>query len=200
MRNIGMAGVIYGVSKLPLMLNISCGYCFIMLLKQMNIFITWTWGPKHCVHFAIWTPRLRSIYFFTFISLKRFGIYTCSVVGKPINFFDGVSSGIWLNQESTGNVCFIQSVIASTVWFIWKARCNKIFNNEQMDCRKVSNMAIGHVREYFFAPPPHMGRNFILNNFTFADSPIMLIVVVFNADLFTAGLGFMVSDFKSNMP
>ncbi|XP_039119193.1 uncharacterized protein LOC120255437 [Dioscorea cayenensis subsp. rotundata] len=124
---------------------------------------------------------------------------TCSTVSKPINLSDGISSKLWLKQELTGNGRFIQSIIASTVWFIWKARCNKIFNNVQLDSYKVSCWATGHVREFSYAPSPHSGRNFILNNYTFADSPILLTATAFNANNSMDGLGFIASDYNANM-
>lgn len=123
----------------------------------------------------------------------------CSAASKPINLSDGISSGLWLNQEMTGNGPAIQSIIASSVWFIRKARCNKIFNNEHLDCHKVSRWAIAHVREYSCAPPPHLGKDFILNNYTFAHSPILLTVAVFNVNISIAGLGFIVSNYNASI-
>lgn len=124
---------------------------------------------------------------------------TCSAVRKPINLFDGVSSGLWLNQELTGNDNYTQYVIASTVWFIWKARCNKIFNNEQLDCHNISSRATRHVREYFFSSSLQLGKNFILNNFSIAGGPIMFTTAVYNEELFIAKLGFIVADSYSNL-
>lgn len=125
--------------------------------------------------------------------------FTCSVIRKPINLCQGISLSIWLDHVSSGNDNYIQSVIEANVWFIWKARCNIIFKSEELDCQKVSLKATGHVREYFCASSICLRNNFIMNNYTFADSPILMIAYAFNAELSFAGLGFIVFDFNSKM-
>jgi len=101
--------------------------------------------------------------------IKTQGIWNLisSVIRKPINLSHGISSGIWLCQDLTGNDLFTQSVIASTIWFIWKTRCNKIFKNDHLDYQRVSSQAIGHVREYFNLSPFHIGNFFYIKQFFF---------------------------------
>lgn len=124
--------------------------------------------------------------------------FSSSAIRKTINLSDGVSSGLWLNQELYGNDFHTQLVIAATLWFIWKAS-NKIFKLEDLNCQLVSNRAIRHIREYFFVSSPLWRSNFIMNNFTITDSPILLTASVHSPDLSIAGLGFIVSYHNSKM-
>lgn len=122
-----------------------------------------------------------------------------STARKNINMSDGVSSGFWLSQELSGNDIYTQSVIAATLWFIWKARCNEIFRTEDLDCQLVANRAVRHTREYFLTFSPLGRKNFIMANFFDSDSPIILTASVVSVDLSIAGLGFIVSDHTSKL-
>lgn len=57
-----------------------------------------------------------------------------NIIGKTFNFVDCFISGNWLSSSMASKDLFTQSVIAATAWHIWKARCNKVFRNENMDC------------------------------------------------------------------
>lgn len=112
---------------------------------------------------------------------------------------EGLISGKWLDQDLFGNDCFIQSVITATVWFIWKARCNKIFKGEDLNYLNVSTRAIGHAREFLFSSSCQLKNNSIINNFTIADSPILLVASICSAETTTAGLSFILSDSNSKV-
>ncbi|XP_039116586.1 uncharacterized protein LOC120252479 [Dioscorea cayenensis subsp. rotundata] len=129
------------------------------------------------------------------VKYGAFDIWKGNIPGKCSWFY----RGLWLDHSLLGNDSFTQSVIVATVWLIWKARCNKIFKEEELDCKRVSINAIRHVREYQLALSPLLKSSFVLNNFTIAESPILLIASVYNADSSSAGLGFIVSDYTSTL-
>lgn len=120
---------------------------------------------------------------------------TSTTIRKPIFFLNEISLGNWLNQEYSSNDFFTQSVIAATVWFIWKARCKKIFSNNHLNIEFVPSQAIGHVREYLNSSSVYIGKNFISNYLSFVDSTILITVVIFNEEASFAGCGFLVIDY-----
>lgn len=63
----------------------------------------------------------------------------------------------------------------------------------------MSNRAIGHVREFCFSSSLQLKNNFIMNNFTIVDSPILIVASIYNADLSIAGLSFILSDSNSKV-
>lgn len=156
-------------------------------------------GPQTMCSFCNLLPESAEHLFLNCHKSQQIWNLTCSIIGKHINLSQGISSGYWLDQELSGNDSYIQSVIAATIWFIWKARCNRIFKMEELDCQLVSIRATGHVREYSYASSLHLRNNFIMHNFDHANSPIMMIAYAHNSDLINAGLSFVVYDSNSNM-
>ncbi|KAH7679239.1 Reverse transcriptase zinc-binding domain-containing protein [Dioscorea alata] len=121
-----------------------------------------------------------------------------TIIKRYINLTDEIFSGHWILQGFSGNDTHTQSVIAATIWFIWKARCNRIFRDEGLDYHIIASRAIGHVREYSCTNSFQVRKYFIGDNFTFSDSPIILIASVYNLDGLIAGLGFITVDSFSN--
>lgn len=93
-----------------------------------------------------------------------------------------------------GKDLFIQHVIAATAWHIWKARCNKVFRNENLDCWLLASKSVAHFREYFYSYVSQPGRNLILNNFTAHDNLFMIIAAIWTRELSNSGAGFYLFD------
>lgn len=130
-------------------------------------------------------------------------LYTCtksqiiwnlisSEIRKPINLLNGITSGDWLVPNLIGNDHFTHYVIASTAWFIWKTRCNRLFRNEPLNCHKTSRLAIRHIREYLCTFSLNMGENFILNSFSITDIPFIFSASVWNSTSNSVGVGFII--------
>lgn len=107
---------------------------------------------------------------------------------------NGVTSGDWLNTALIAHDIYTKLVIASTTWFIWKARCNRIFRNEPLNCLTVYKSAIGHVREYSSISSIQIGKHFIQFNFSISDTPIIFVTANWNQATSTAGIGFLAVD------
>ena len=45
---------------------------------------------------------------------------------------------------------FFASIITTTIWQIWKARCNLVFKGTQLDFQWIAHRAIAHVEEQVF--------------------------------------------------
>ncbi|KAH7664993.1 Non-specific serine/threonine protein kinase protein [Dioscorea alata] len=88
-------------------------------------------------------------------------------VNFNIYFPDGFSSGTWLSCSNYSP--FTLAVIVAGAWFIWKARCDVIFNNISMNCMLIANRSVAHVNDNFLSNCCLLGRRLILNNFTSAD-------------------------------
>lgn len=85
------------------------------------------------------------------------------------------------------------------VWFLWKARCKKNFSSIQLNTELVSAQAIRHAREYLNSSFVYIDKNFISNNLSFADSPILITAAIFNDEVSLAGCGFIVIDYHSTL-
>ncbi|XP_039120733.1 uncharacterized protein LOC120257304 [Dioscorea cayenensis subsp. rotundata] len=106
--------------------------------------------------------------------------YVKNMIGKTFNFRNGFSSRSWLSPSESGLDLYTHSVIAVIARYIWKARCNKIFKNENLDCRSLASKAVAHTREYYYSSNSQQGRNLILHNFTALDSPFMVFSAFWN--------------------
>lgn len=115
---------------------------------------------------------------------------------KSIFFPQGITSGNWLLEDYSGNDLFSQSVIAAGVWFLWKARCKKVFSNIQLNTELVSVQAIGHAREFLYSYYVYSRKFFYLS---FVDSPILITAAMVNEETSMAGCGFVVLDFNSSL-
>lgn len=156
-------------------------------------------GPLNMCPFCKLFPETAEHLFLNCSKTQLIYNNTCYIIRKPINLGQGLSSGIWLDHEVSGNDNYIQSVIAANVWFIWKARCNNIFKSEEVDYHTVSLRATRHVREYLCASNFCLKNNFIMNNYTFADSPILMIAYAYNEEFSLVGLGFIVANFDAKI-
>lgn len=46
-----------------------------------------------------------------------------------VDFVNGITSGSWLEGYRNYDQLFVASICASSIWWIWKTRCNKIFKD-----------------------------------------------------------------------
>lgn len=102
-------------------------------------------GPQTLCCFCNLNPESVEHLFLTCSKTQEIWNLISNAIRKPIHIPNGISSGNWLNQEFSGNDIFTQSVIATTVWFIWKARCKLIFSNAPLNNVLVSSQATGQL-------------------------------------------------------
>lgn len=50
-----------------------------------------------------------------------------SIADTKINLLAMFAGGEWLDFNINGNSKYVASIIAATLWQIWKSRCKKIF-------------------------------------------------------------------------
>lgn len=51
--------------------------------------------------------------------------------GDEVLFVDHIAMGDWLNLRLQGNSKYLASLIATTIWFILKCRCDYIFRQKE---------------------------------------------------------------------
>lgn len=85
-------------------------------------------------------------------------------LGLNIAFPDNISSGAWISDCNfpRSTVC----IIATTIWFLWKSRCDAIFNNITPNYSQIINRAIAHVKDFLLENAKLRGRRLLLNNFS----------------------------------
>ncbi|XP_039133286.1 uncharacterized protein LOC120270351 [Dioscorea cayenensis subsp. rotundata] len=67
-------------------------------------------------------------------------------LGINISFPDLISAGLWISDYNFS--IHIVSVIAATIWFLWKARCDLIFNNIKPKFSNILSKVVIHVQEF----------------------------------------------------
>ena len=122
-----------------------------------------------------------------------------NLIAKTISFSNGFLSGMWLDAKHSSNSAFINSVIAATAWFIWKARCNSIFQNEPPGFNSITCKALAHANEYFLASTAQMERNLILSNFSTADGLFLFLSTFCTRDLSMGGASFYISNSNNSI-
>lgn len=113
-----------------------------------------------------------------------------SQVGNCINFSDGFGTNNWLINNNYS--LYISSIIAATSWFLWKARCEKIFKNINMHSHSIVCRALAYVKEYYMVPVKQFGKCLLLNNFFSADDPFLFISTTWNEVNLVSGFGFFI--------
>lgn len=81
-------------------------------------------------------------------------------------FTDGFCYGSWFLSISYSR--YIVPAISAGAWFIWKARCDAIFKNIQINYDAIVCKAIAHANEYTMQCSNLSGSKIILNNFSAA--------------------------------
>lgn len=109
-----------------------------------------------------------------------------------ISFPDNISAGFWLTDY---NLSFhTVSVIAACLWFLWKARCDAIFNNVKPNCFIIASKAIAHAKDHLLEKSSLLGRRLLLNNFTQANGLFLFYALRWNDSSKTGKVGFLVSN------
>lgn len=86
------------------------------------------------------------------------------ILGINISFPDYISSGFWITDYKF----FMHTifVIAANIWYIWKARCDAIFNNINPNFSSIAIRAVAHVKDFMKENTSLLGRHLLLNNFS----------------------------------
>ncbi|XP_039144737.1 uncharacterized protein LOC120282045 [Dioscorea cayenensis subsp. rotundata] len=108
-----------------------------------------------------------------------------------VNLLNLVDGGVWLDFSSNGNSLFLASIIAATLWQIWKSRCNLIFRQDSLDISKMANLVILHVKDFAVSSNGHLMRNYMMNNRPCPGALGVFSAVAWNITTGKGGLGFM---------
>ncbi|XP_039142228.1 uncharacterized protein LOC120279366 [Dioscorea cayenensis subsp. rotundata] len=108
-----------------------------------------------------------------------------------VNLLNLVDDGVWLDFSSNGNSLFLASIIAATLWQIWKSRCNLIFRQDSLDISKMANLVILHVKDFAVSSNGHLMRNYMMNNRPYPGALGVFSAAAWNITTGKGGLGFM---------
>lgn len=115
-------------------------------------------------------------------------------MGKRVSFHDGFTTGNWITSDHNSLSNFAKAVVATTAWYIWKARCNAIFKNEEPNFINISRKAYALAQEYFVAAKHYHSKSLILSNFLSADAPFLFSVAFCSGDLNFGVAGFYITN------
>ncbi|XP_039141230.1 uncharacterized protein LOC120278516 [Dioscorea cayenensis subsp. rotundata] len=118
-------------------------------------------------------------------------------IGSEFSFGDGFESGSWLVDATYSH--FAKSVIASSAWFIWKNRCDKIFRSASVSYQSVVCRALAHAGDFSRAQADQLGKRLILNNFTHSDGSFLFVSSYWNAANEVSGAGFFCANSNYNI-
>lgn len=100
------------------------------------------WNSRTCVLWSLlWNSR--TTVSFIVLKLKEFGI--SFLPWLPI-IFNSQSDLLWVNGLSN-LVTLWESIIAMTVWYLWKARCDVIFHNIHPNYSNIAHRAINYSKD-----------------------------------------------------
>lgn len=122
-----------------------------------------------------------------------------NLVGKTISFPNGFISGVWSETDHCVYPNFVKSVVVGSAWYIWKTRCNVIFRHEELDFNSIPRRAYALSQEYYTASNHQKGKNLILLNFSYPDSPFLFLTALFSRDFSLGGAGFFVTNSNYNI-
>ncbi|XP_039132528.1 uncharacterized protein LOC120269260 [Dioscorea cayenensis subsp. rotundata] len=115
------------------------------------------------------------------------------------NLVDLLTSGAWLDFSLAGNSKFVASIIASTIWHIWKCRCNFIFRQERPDFCKIANWAVLHVQDFLISPNSFKMQNYLMNSRPHPGFMGIFSAAAWNSATGIGGLGFVLIDSNANV-
>lgn len=153
--------------------------------------------PDPCIFCGLVLESADHLFKLCHFSIKIWNL-VASLAHIDTNLVDLVKSGLWLDLHSQGNSVFLASIIAATLWQIWKCRCNTIFRHECVGSDTVAKLVILHVNEFSISPNNHKMLNYIMHN---RPMPFMKIfsVAAWNEATGKGGLGFTFLDSKANV-
>ena len=78
-------------------------------------------------------------------------MWFASPLGVRVNEYNSNRFEDWLRQtlDHLKDDEFAQALVAYLCWFVWKARCNKVFSNVEPKDNWVINSAVDSVNEYW---------------------------------------------------
>lgn len=65
-----------------------------------------------------------------------------------LNWPNSVISGDWLDYNLPNSSKFLDSIVATVCWYIWKSSCDLIFNNKATDILGIARAAVDHGKDY----------------------------------------------------
>lgn len=70
------------------------------------------------------------------------------LTNRSLDISDHFELGIWLDFSLSSHSWTTASLIAATLWYIWKARCDSIFRNIILDPSQVARTAAAHSQDF----------------------------------------------------
>lgn len=109
-------------------------------------------------------------------------------LGINISFPDYISLCSWITDYKF----FIHtiSVIAANIWYLWKARCDAIFNCINPNFPSIAIRAIALVKDFMQENTSLLGRHLLLSNFSHVDGLFLFYAHKWNETNKTGNLGF----------
>lgn len=107
-------------------------------------------------------------------------------------FCNGLISSSWLTSSLYS--LYYKYVIATAIWFIWKARCDIIFWQISLNPAIIVCKSLAHAMEFSFANSPQLGRRLLLNNFSNPDEPFLFIPSHWNPNNQVCNNSFFIID------
>lgn len=83
------------------------------------------------------------------------------MIGQPINLYDHIVVGAWLDPNRADFSMFKASIIVATGSF-GKGRCDHIFKNRRPNFGWIAWKAVDHVHEFRRMPTNNMGRRYYI--------------------------------------
>ncbi|XP_039136968.1 uncharacterized protein LOC120274488 [Dioscorea cayenensis subsp. rotundata] len=114
------------------------------------------------------------------------------ILNINISFPDRISSGAWITDYNLSLHSI--SIIAVSIWLLWKARCAAIFSNIRPNYPLLVRKAIAHVQEFLQGNASLCGRRLLLNNFSHADGLFLFFAFSWNCANKVGHLGYFVSN------
>lgn len=112
-------------------------------------------------------------------------------LGCHIYFPDPVSSRLWITDY--GFSTYTLSIIAAMIWFLWKSRCEAIFQNITPNFTNLGCKAIAHVNDFKHDNASLTGQRLIINNFLSSDGHLMFFASNWTLSNKVGHLGFFLT-------
>lgn len=187
-RIIGLAGKCFGGYMLLLIWSILSGFVLRVAYLPPIFFLICIWARTFLAFFVVFLRKLLIIYLGNVPNLSLSGSSSATMWTPPSLF---LSSGNWLTNPSYSQ--FTLTVIVAGAWFIWKSRCDAIFNNSPPNFSAIVNRSIAHAREHSKSNRCLLGKRLILYNFSGADDHFLFTHAILNESRQVRAIGFFLS-------
>lgn len=122
-----------------------------------------------------------------------------SLIGRYISFLNGLTTSSRIDPNPDNFSMFTISIIAATIWFIWKIWCNCKFKNEVSNFNSIATKSLAHVKEYYNTSSSSIGKNLIISNFNATFFTNGNDTSLGGADFFTMDSNYVISIAGSNL-